>query len=59
MEDKYDSKIELEIIPINKEEKNNFINIPEGYETYYHIFFNEDKNELKKIILQKKKMLKK
>ena len=45
--DYYDySKIEIELIPI-KNEKGRFINIPEDKKGYYHIYFNESKDEIK------------
>ena len=41
------SKIEIEIIP--KENKfGKFISIPKKYESYYHIYFNENKEEIKR-----------
>ena len=44
---KYYEQIEIELIPINtEEEKNLFINIEEKYRPYYHIFFNDNKNEI-------------
>ena len=40
-------KIEIEIIPIiNKKEENKFINIKDEFKSYYHIYFNDDKNEI-------------
>ena len=45
------SSIEIEIIPI-KNKYGKFINI-EGDESYYHIYFNEDKKEIKKYSIDK------
>ena len=42
---KYYEQIEIELIPINKYDKNYFIN--EEYKSYYHIYFNNNKNEIK------------
>ena len=42
---KYYEQIEIELIPININEKNYFIN--EEYKSYYHIYFNNNKNEIK------------
>ena len=44
---KYYEQIEIELIPINENVRNYFININEEYKTYYHIYFNNDKNEIK------------
>ena len=44
-------KINLELIPklnINNNSKNTFINIPVGEESYYHIYFNDEKEEQKR-----------
>ena len=41
------SPIEIEIIPINSEYCK-FINIPEDEELYYHIYFNDNKEEIKR-----------
>ena len=41
------SSIEIELIPIENSE-GEFINIPEDEEEYYHIYFNESKDEIKK-----------
>ena len=42
-------KIELEIIPIDKnQDKNYFININKKDKPYFHIYFNNDNNEIKK-----------
>ena len=38
-------QIEIELIPINIDDKNYFIN--DEYKSYYHIYFNNDKNEKK------------
>ena len=45
------SSIEIEIIPI-KNKYGKFINI-EGDKSYYHIYFNNDKNEIKKYSINK------
>ena len=42
---KYYEQIEIELIPINKKNKNYFIKIKNKYKSYYHIYFNNDKNE--------------
>ena len=43
------NNIEIELIPINKEYENKFIKISnKEHESYIHIFFNNDKNEIKK-----------
>ena len=42
------SSIIIEIIP-NAKECGQFINIKKGDEKYYHIFFNDNKKEIKKI----------
>ena len=39
-------KIEIEIIPI-KDKYGKFININENNKLYYHIYFNDDKEEIK------------
>ena len=44
---KYYEQIEIELIPINKDNINYFINIKDEYKSYYHIYFNNDKNEKK------------
>ena len=38
----------IEIFPINKEEKNTFINYKEKEKIYYHIYFNDEKEEKKR-----------
>ena len=43
----YYNQIEIEIIPINIYDKNYFINIPENDKNYYHIYFNDSKEEAK------------
>ena len=46
----YYNKIIIDIFPVlqvNNCYNNKFINIPEGEESYYHIYFNNDKNETK------------
>ena len=47
---KYNKKIQnkIEIIPIKKNDKNKFINIPKEKKNYYHIYFNKDKKEMKR-----------
>ncbi len=44
---KYYEQIEIELIPINEDNINYFINIKDEYKSYYHIYFNNDKNEKK------------
>ena len=39
-------KIEIEIFPICVYERNYFITRKEKYESFYHIYFNDDKNEI-------------
>ena len=46
------SKIEIEIIP-EKNQYGKFIRIPPKYKPYYHIYFNYDKEETKRKILNK------
>ncbi len=46
--EKYYLNIEIDIIPIYKKEKNSFINIKNEYKSYYHIYFNEKENEIKR-----------
>ena len=41
----YYEEIEIELIPINENDINYFIN--DKYKSYYHIYFNNDKNEIK------------
>ena len=40
--------IEIEIIPLNKSNKNIFANIPKQEKCYYHVYFNDNKNEAKR-----------
>ena len=40
--------IEIEIIPICFSEKNEFIHIPDEYQSYYQIYFNDNKEEIKR-----------
>ena len=42
------SSIEIEIKPINNKYINQFININNEDEQYYHIYFNNNKNEIKR-----------
>ena len=44
------SSIEIELIPV-KNSKGRFINIPENEEEYFHIYFNERKDEIKDNVL--------
>ena len=46
------SSIELEIIPIQNK-YGSFINIKEEDEKYFHIYFNDNKEEIKKTVLNK------
>ena len=43
---KYYSKIEIELIPIKNHPYSKFVNIYEN-ESYYHIYFNDNKEEIK------------
>ena len=43
---KYYHQIKIEIIPLNKTENNKFINIPKEKESYYHVYFNDEKEEI-------------
>jgi len=52
-------KIEIEIFPICKNERNYFINRKEQYESYYHIYFNDDKNEINRIYFTRDDNIKK
>ena len=45
------SKIEIEITPA-RNKYGNFINIPENQKSFYHIYFNEDENEIKRNYLK-------
>ena len=47
------SSIEIEIIPVENGE-GKFININKEDEKYYHIYFNNNKNEIKKTYLKRK-----
>ena len=40
------TQIELEIITINLEDSNVFINLHKEDKQYYHIYFNDDKKEI-------------
>ena len=51
------SSIEIEIKPINNI-YGKFINIDKGNETYYHIYFNNDKEEIKRNYLNKNEEIK-
>ena len=42
------AQIEIEIIPILTKDINEFIHIPDEYESYCHIYFNENYNEIKR-----------
>ena len=46
------SSIEIEIIPVNNKFRN-FINIDKEDEIYYHIYFNNNKKEIKRNYLNK------
>ena len=50
------SPIEIEIKPIN-DKFGKFINMIEENEKYYHIYFNDNKEEIKRNYLNKMKML--
>ena len=45
------SSIEIELIPIENSDGEFFINIPEDEKKYFHIYFNESKNEINNNIL--------
>ena len=55
----YYKKIEVEIIPIIKSYKNIFIEIPNRYASFYHIYFNEENNEIKRNYFTKNEKIKK
>ena len=42
------NQIEIEIIPIDIKDKNGFIHIPIEYESYCHIYFNDNNKEIKR-----------
>ena len=50
------SPIEIEIKPVNNK-YGKFINIKKENEIYYHIYFNDNKEEIKRNYLNKMKML--
>ena len=52
-------KIEIEIIPAFTKKYFEFINYDKKYEKYYHIYFNEGKEEIKRNYLVKKDKVKK
>ena len=52
------SKIEIEIIP-KENIYDKFINIPKKYESYYHIYFNDNKEEIKRQKINKKENISK
>ena len=45
------SSIEIELMPIENSDGKLFINIPEDEKKYFHIYFNESKNEINNNIL--------
>ena len=51
------SSIEIEIKPVNNK-YGKFVNIRKDDEKYFHIYFNNNKEEIKRIILIKMKKLK-
>ena len=53
------NKIEIEMIPINISDKNKFIYIKDEYLPSYHIYFNDDKNEIKRDYFTKDEIIKK
>ena len=56
----YDNQIEIEIIPnTSKEDKNYFIYIKKENESYYHIYFNGKKKEIKRNYYTKNDNIKK
>jgi len=52
------SKIEIEIIP-KKNAHGKFISIPKRYESYYHIYFNDNQEDIKRGKLDKKENISK
>ena len=52
------STIEIELIPIENK-YSNIINISKEYEPYYHIYFNDNKEETKKNYMEEKDIIKK
>ena len=50
--------IEIEIMPI-KSQYGTFINIPKDKESYYHIYFNDNKEEIKRNKIEEKDNVKK
>ena len=50
------SKIEIELIP---DTYGKFINIPKEEESYYHIYFNDDKDEIKRNYTERTEIIKK
>jgi len=52
------SSIEIEIIPAKKK-YGKFININKGYEIFYHIYFNNNNEEIKRNYLNKNETIKK
>ena len=50
------SSIEIEIIPVNNKFRN-FINIDKEDEIYYHIYFNNNKKEIKRNYLKKNEQI--
>ena len=40
--------IEIEIIPFNEADRNIFVNIKEDNKLYHHIYFNNNKEEIKR-----------
>ena len=54
------TKIEIEVIPTNKLRKyNTFINYTKDFESYYHIYFNENKEESNRNYFTKEDKIKK
>ena len=51
------STIEIELIPIENK-YSNIINISKEYEPYYHIYFNDNKEETKKNYIEEKDIIK-
>ena len=53
------NKIEIEIIPINNYENNKFIFFKPEDKDFYHIYFNDEKNEIQRTTFNKKENVKK
>ena len=47
------------IVGVNEFEVNTFVNIDEGYESYFHIYFNNNNNEVNRNYIKKEDKIKK